>query len=202
MNHSYFASLLENYRKRMNMDPSVLSIRKALYNSYKNESFKLKERQRQAMAQQRRDEMETNRIFRNRLKEIKEKQKEISQRYAHLRKFPTENDKSRYTEVAMEKGNCSRQKILILPTINASEMDEENRRELYQSDNHISRGLRRFNKPHHSVAETKLSRQYSNRVSWQQHKSEMQLLSPRVEKQVYGKCIKLLQESKSIKGHR
>ena len=44
MNHSYFAGLLENYRKRMKMDPSVLSIRKALYDSYKNESFKLRER--------------------------------------------------------------------------------------------------------------------------------------------------------------
>lgn len=182
------------------MDPSVLSIRKALYNSYKNESFKLKERQRQAMAQQRRDEMETNRIFRNRLKEIKEKEKEISQRYAHLRKFSTENDKSRYTEVAMEKGNCSRQKILILPAINASEMDEENRRELYQSDNHISRGLRRFNKPHRSVAETKLSRQYSNRVSWQQHKSEMQLLSPELNSKFTENVLNYYKSPKTLSG--
>ena len=56
------------------MDASVLSIRKALYNSYKNESFKLKERQRHAMAKQRREEMETNRVFKNKLKEIKEKE--------------------------------------------------------------------------------------------------------------------------------
>ena len=103
MNHSYFAGLLENYRKRMKMDPSVLSIRKALYDSYKNESFKLRERQRQEMAKQRRDQMETDRIFQNRLKEIKEKEKEIGKRYARLRKLPTENEVLRYTEPHKEK---------------------------------------------------------------------------------------------------
>lgn len=86
MNHSYFASLLENYRRRMEMDTSVLSLRKALYNSYQNESFKLKERQRQAMAKQRREQMQSEKMFRNRVKEIKAKGREIDKRYEHLRK--------------------------------------------------------------------------------------------------------------------
>lgn len=126
MNHSYFAGLLENYRKRMKMDPSVLSIRKALYDSYKNESFKLRERQRQEMAKQRRDQMETDRIFQNRLKEIKEKEKEIGKRYAHLRKLPTENEVLRYTEPHKEKENSTRQKLLILPPLNGLEINSEN----------------------------------------------------------------------------
>ena len=86
MNHNYFASLLENYRRRMEMDASVLSVRKALYQSYQNESFKLKERQRQAMAKQRRDDMENERKFRNTVREIAAKEREISKRYEHLRK--------------------------------------------------------------------------------------------------------------------
>ena len=94
MNHSYFASLLENYRRRMEMDTSVLSVRKALYQSYQNESFKLKERQRQAMAKQRRDDMENERKFRNRVREIAAKEREISKRYEHLRK-PDVRGKSR-----------------------------------------------------------------------------------------------------------
>ena len=68
------------------MDSSLLSIRKALFDSYENESFKLKERQRHAMVKRRREEMENDRIFRNKLKEITEKEKEISKRYKHLRK--------------------------------------------------------------------------------------------------------------------
>lgn len=94
MNHSYFASLLENYRRRMEMDASVLSVRKALHQSYQNESFKLKERQRQAMAKQRRDDLENERKFRNRVREIAAKEREISKRYEHLRK-PDVRGKSR-----------------------------------------------------------------------------------------------------------
>ena len=174
MNHSYFAGLLENYRKRLGMDPSVLSIRKALYDSYKNESFKLRERQRQEMARQRRDQMETNRIFRNRLKEIKEKEKEISKRHAHLRKFPSENEELRRTGPYKEKENSTqRQKLLILPPLNVSEVDLENGNDLYESENKLIRDVRRVNnKPRHS-SETKLCRRYSNRcrVSPQQQKS-------------------------------
>lgn len=91
MNHPYFASLLENYRRRMGRDSSVLSIRKALLESYQNESYKLRERQRHAMAKQRRDEIESDRIFRNRVKEIKEKEREISKRYENLRKRNAKN---------------------------------------------------------------------------------------------------------------
>lgn len=87
MNHSYFASLLENYRRRMDMDTSLLSLRKALHESYQNESFKLKERQRQSMARERREQMENDRILRNRMKEIEEKEKEITQRYQYLRNW-------------------------------------------------------------------------------------------------------------------
>lgn len=75
------------------MGSSVLSIRKALYNSYQNESFKLKERQRHAMAKQRRDQMESDRIYRNRINKILEKEKEISKRYERLKK-PNERDKN------------------------------------------------------------------------------------------------------------
>ena len=172
MNHSYFAGLLENYRKRMKMDPSVLSIRKALYDSYKNESFKLRERQRQEMAKQRRDQMETDRIFQNRLKEIKEKEKEIGKRYAHLRKLPTENEVLRYTEPHKEKENSTRQKLLILPPLNGLEINSENGKGLYLSENQLIRDARRVNKPRHS-AETKLCHQYSNkcRVFPQKQKS-------------------------------
>lgn len=95
MNHPYFASLLENYRRRMGMDSSVLSIRKALLKGYQNESYKLRERQRQAMAKQRREEIESDRIFRNRMKEIKEKEREISQRYENLRKRNARNASGR-----------------------------------------------------------------------------------------------------------
>ena len=87
MNHSYFASLLENYRRRMDMDTSLLSVRKALHESYQNESFKLKERKRQSMARERRERMENDRILRNRMKEIEEKEKEITQRYEYLRNW-------------------------------------------------------------------------------------------------------------------
>ena len=85
MNHSYFASLLENYRRRMEMDKSLLSIRKALHESYQNESFKLKERERQNMARQRREQMETERILTNRMKEIEVEEKELSKQYEYLR---------------------------------------------------------------------------------------------------------------------
>ena len=95
MNHPYFASLLENYRRRMGMDSSVLSIRKALLESYQNESYKLRERQRHAMAKQRREEIESDRIFRNRMKEIKEKEREISKRYENLRKRNARNASGR-----------------------------------------------------------------------------------------------------------
>lgn len=67
------------------MDTSLVSIRKALHESYQNESFKLKERQRQSMARERRERMENDRILRNRMKEIEEKEKEITKRYVCLR---------------------------------------------------------------------------------------------------------------------
>ena len=79
----------------MGMDSSVLSIRKALLESYQNESYKLRERQRHAMAKQRREQIESDRIFRNRMKEIKEKEREISKRYENLRKRNARNASGR-----------------------------------------------------------------------------------------------------------
>lgn len=135
MNHCYFASLLENYRRRMDVDASVLSIRKALYNSYKNESFKLKERQRHAMAKQRREEIETNRVFKNKLKEIKEKEKEISKRYAQLGMPPMRNEMSKL-RAAKVKGNLTQQRVSVfLPAIDASGSGYKAATELYQSEN-------------------------------------------------------------------
>lgn len=139
MNHCYFASLLENYRRRMDVDASVLSIRKALYNSYKNESFKLKERQRHAMAKQRREEMETNRVFKNKLKEIKEKEKEISKRYAQLGMQPVRNEMSKL-KAAKVKENVTQQRVSVfLPAINASGSGDRAATELYQSESELSR---------------------------------------------------------------
>ena len=139
MNHCYFASLLENYRRRIDVDASVLSIRKALYNSYKNESFKLKERQRHAMAKQRREEMEANRVFKNKLKEIKEKEKEISKRYAQLGMPPVRNEMSKL-RAAKVKGNLTQQRVSVfLPAINASGSGDKATTELYQSENELSR---------------------------------------------------------------
>lgn len=178
MNHSYFASLLENYRKRTNMDTSVLSIRKALYNSYKDESFKLKERQRHAMAKQRRDEMETNRVFRNRLKEIKEKEREINKRYEQMRTKPSRvmgNETWRYTAAAKENSTHHGQQMLFFPPINASGLGEEYATELYQSEYHLSRDLRPFyNKPR-LLAETMISGQDRDGGSLQHNKSKMPL---------------------------
>ncbi|KAL9984511.1 hypothetical protein ACROYT_G006814 [Oculina patagonica] len=175
MNHSYFASLLENYRRRMDMDPSVLSIRKALYNSYNNESFKLKERQRHAMAKQRREEMEANRVFRNKIKEIKEKEKEISKRYAHLRMRPAENEMAKWKADKMKDLNYTQQKVSVfLPTINdAAGLRDGNAARLYQSEYHSSQE-RMFNKPH-TFTEEKNSKQDSTEDSWHYAKSEMHL---------------------------
>lgn len=166
MNHSYFASLLESYRKRMDMDPSVLSIRKALYNSYKNESFKLKERQRHAMAKQRREEMETNRVFRNKLKEIKEKEKEISKRYAQLRMPPVGNEMSK-RKAGKVKENSKHQKVSVfLPAINVPGLGNEDATELYQSEYQLSRE-RTLNK-RRLLRET-----IRGQDSWHYDKSEM-----------------------------
>lgn len=146
MNHCYFASLLENYRRRMDMDASVLSIRKTLYNSYKNESFKLKEQQRHAMAKQRREEMETNRVFKNKLKEIKEKEKEISKRYAQHRMPPVRKNEMSDLRAAKVKENLTQQKVSVfLPAINASGFGDKDATELYQSEHELSRN-RTFNK--------------------------------------------------------
>ena len=121
------------------MDASVLSIRKALYNSYKNESFKLKERQRHAMAKQRREEMETNRVFKNKLKEIKEKEKKISKRYAQHR-MPPVGDEMTKLRAANVKENLTHQNVsVILPAINASGLEAEDATELYQSEHKLSR---------------------------------------------------------------
>lgn len=177
MNHSYFASLLENYRRRMDMDPSVLSIRKALYNSYNNESFKLKERQRHAMAKQRREEMEANRVFRNKIKEMKEKEKEISMRYAHLRMRPAENEMAKWKADKMKDLNYTQQKVSVfLPTINdAAGLGDGNATKRYQSEYHSSQE-RMFNKPR-TFAE-KISKQDDNEDSWQHAESEMHLPTP------------------------
>ena len=128
------------------MDPSVLSIRKALYDSYKNESFKLKERQRHAMAKQRREEMETNRVFRNRLKEIKEKEKEISKRYAHLRMPPVGNEMAKWKADKMKQNSIHQKVSAFLPSINVPGLGEEKATELYQSEYHFSQE-KMFNKP-------------------------------------------------------
>lgn len=132
------------------MDASVLSIRKALYNSYKNESFKLKERQRHAMAKQRREEMETNRVFKNKLKAIKEKEKEISQRYAQHRMPPvrkSEMSESRASKV--EEKSVTQQKVSVfLPAIDGSGFGDEDATYLYQREHELSRN-KTFNKRRH-----------------------------------------------------
>ena len=130
MTHSYFASLLENYRRRMDMDTSVLAIRKALYNSYQNESFKLKERQRHAMAKQRREEVEKERILRNRAREIVAKEREISKRYEHLR-----------------KNNVKSKEKTLFPKINVSGWQNEHATTLYQSDYKVPRQETTLTKP-------------------------------------------------------
>ena len=146
MNHCYFASLLESYRRRMGTDASVLSIRKALYNSYKNESFKLKERQRHAMAKQRREEMETNRFFKNKLKEIKEKEKEISNRYAP-HGMPTVRNQITNLRTAKMNENLTRQRVSVfLPEINASGLGDKEATKLYQSEHELSRKRTSVNK--------------------------------------------------------
>lgn len=200
MNHSYFASLLENYRRRMDMDPSVLSIRKALYNSYKNESFKLKERQRHAMAKQRREEMEANRVFRNKLKEIKEKEKEISKRYAHLRTRPAENEIAKWKADKM-KENYTHQKVSVfLPTINApaAGLGDGNATELYQSEYHSSQE-RMFNKPRTIFTET-ISKQDNNEDSWQHAKSEMHLPTPALNSNFTENLINHYKTSEGLRG--
>ena len=121
------------------MDSSVLSIRKALYNSYKNESFKLKERQRHAMAKQRREEMETNRVFKNKLREIKEKEKEISNRYAQHRMPPVRNQMTKLRTAKVNETLTHQKVSVFLPEINASGLGDKEATELYQSDRELSR---------------------------------------------------------------
>ena len=151
------------------MDPSVLSIRKALYNSYKNESFKLKERQRHAMAKQRREEMETNRVFKNKLKEIKEKEKEIGKRYAQLRMPPVRNEMSKSLRAAKVKENLPQQKVSVfLPAINASGFGDKDATELHQSEHELSR-KRTLNKRDRLLKDT-IRGQESN---WHYDKSEV-----------------------------
>lgn len=145
MNHCYFASLLENYRRRMDVDASVLSIRKALYNSYNNESFKLKERQRHAMAKQRREEMETNRVFKNKLKEIKEKEKEISIRYAQHRMPSVRNQMTKLRATKVNETLTHQNVAVLLPEINASGLGGKEATKLYQSEHELSQ-KRTFNK--------------------------------------------------------
>ena len=127
------------------MDTSVLSIRKALYNSYKNESFKLKERQRHAMAKQRREEMETNRVFKNKLKEIKEKEKEISNRYGQHRMPPVRNQMTKMRDAKVNENITHQRVSVFLPEINASGLGDKEATELYQSEHELSR-KRTFNK--------------------------------------------------------
>ena len=127
------------------MDTSVLSIRKALYNSYKNESFKLKERQRHAMAKQRREEMETNRVFKNKLKVIKEKEKEISERYAQ-HGMPLVRNETTQLRAVKVKENLTHQNVSVfLPAINTSRFGHKDATDLYQSEHELTRN-RTFNK--------------------------------------------------------
>ena len=114
----------------MDMDTSVLAIRKALYNSYQNESFKLKERQRHAMAKQRREEMENERILRNRAREIVAKEREISKRYEHL-----------------GKNNVKSKEKTLFPKINVSGWRNEHATTLYQSDYNVPRQETTWTKP-------------------------------------------------------
>lgn len=152
------------------MDTSALSVRKALYDSYKNESFKLKERQRHAMARQRREEMETNRVFRNKLKEIKEKEKEISKRFAHLKMAPLENEMPKWKADKMKEISTRQKLSVFLPTINAPGLGES-ATELYQSEYRSQK--RMFHKS--GLFTETICRQENNEESWQHAKSETHL---------------------------
>lgn len=153
------------------MDTSALSVRKALYDSYKNESFKLKERQRHAMARQRREEMETNRVFRNKLKEIKEKEKEISKRYAHLRMAPLANEMPKWKADKMKEISTHQKLSVFFPTISAPGLGES-ATELYQSEYRLSQ-KRMFHKSR-LFTET-ICRQENNEDFWQHAQSETHL---------------------------
>lgn len=71
------------------MDPNVdvLSIRKAVYQSYSNESLRQRQRYRHEMAKERRARMESQKLMNLKIKELKEKEKEISRRYARRNNY-------------------------------------------------------------------------------------------------------------------
>ena len=87
MNYNYYTFLLENYRKRMDVtsDTNVVAVRKALHHSYQSEASRMKERNRQEMAKQRRQQMENERLIKIKMRELKNKEREISKRYEHVK---------------------------------------------------------------------------------------------------------------------
>ncbi|XP_032227426.2 uncharacterized protein LOC116610744 [Nematostella vectensis] len=86
MNYSYYSQLLDSYRRRMEPNVSLLSIRRAVCHSYQNEAAKYHERCRQERAKQRRTQIQTEREISTIIKELKKKEREIGQRYAHIKK--------------------------------------------------------------------------------------------------------------------
>lgn len=78
---------MENYRKKMDPNSDVLSIRKAVYQSYSNESLRQRQRYRHEMAKERRARMESQKLMNLKIKELKEKEKEISRRYSRRNNY-------------------------------------------------------------------------------------------------------------------
>lgn len=65
------------------MDPNsdILTVRKAIAKTISNESFRIQQQYRHEMAKKRREELETQRIMNRKIKEMKDKEKEIALRY-------------------------------------------------------------------------------------------------------------------------
>ena len=88
MSSQYYSNLLDTYRRRVNNDKGMFHIRNAVHETNRIEEFRSREKIRQEMARQRRLQIESDKRFKYRMQEIREQERAIANRYAHI-KNPT-----------------------------------------------------------------------------------------------------------------
>ena len=102
-------------------DTNVVAVRKALHHSYQSEASRMKERNRQEMAKQRRQQMENERLIKIKMRELKNKEREISKRYEHVKTRVTYDAQVVRNSDSLPKGCANprgKEKVTLLPNRN------------------------------------------------------------------------------------